>query len=153
MKIFIIKLVLLGGLLSGCSASQKEIEQMRYQCEEQGIINPFHIDLSFPNVEKIKKIKINRERDGRILESIEMPLRDPFIWVNKDFYTHDTYEFIIDGEKPFVLSNVKTKLQTHCTWQGCAYPCAIVEAKINGKPFVGNGSGVRLQKEGYKEVW
>ena len=38
---------------SGCSASQNEIDQMRYKCEQEGIINPFNIDLSFPNEEKI----------------------------------------------------------------------------------------------------
>lgn len=136
---------------SGCSASQNEIDQMRYKCEQKGIINPFNIDLLFPNEEKIKKISITRIQAGKVLESIEIPLKDPYIWLHKDFYTHDTCTFIIDGEKPFVLSNVKTKLQTHCTWQGCDYPCAIISAKINGKPFVGNGNGIRLQKEGYKE--
>ena len=135
---------------SGCSASQNEIDQMRYQCEEQGVINPFYLSLSFPNSKKIKNIKINRKKNGKIIESFAVQPNDNGIWIKNDFYIHDTYEFIIDGEKPFILTAVKTSLQTHCTWQGCKYPCEIDEAYLNGKQATIINNGIEIRKEGYE---
>ena len=140
----------LGLFISGCTASEEEVNQKQRMCEHEGIINPFRIDLSFPNVNNITKVQVNRIKKGVIVESFDASLNGYTTWVKKDFYTHDTYEFIIDGEKPFVLSNVKTKLQTHCTWQGCNYPCEIIDATINRKRSRIVSGGIELQKEGYE---
>jgi len=155
MRLFTISLLLVGIFLAACATSEKEIAQMKYKCEEQGIINSFGITLSFPNVEKIKKIKINRIKDGTVIETFEAYPEHSFVSIDKDFYTHDTYEFIIDGEKPFILNNVKTKLNFHCPMflGECKVDCGIKEGKMNGKLFGPTDGGIRLQKEGYKEVW
>jgi len=107
--------------------------------------------LSFPNPEKIKNVKVNRIKDERIIESFEIKPNSPSIWIDRDFYTHDTYEFIIDGEKPFVLTDVKTRLNFHCPmlFGECDIVCGIDKGKMNGEPY-DRVDGIFLQKEGYK---
>ncbi|MFH0708770.1 MAG: hypothetical protein V2A75_01050 [Pseudomonadota bacterium] len=149
-------LVCLGALFyfTGCAITSEDVETMRDKCENQGIVNPLRIYLSFPFEDDIKRIKINHSKNGIIIDSFDVYPKNNFISINKSFYTHDSYEFIIDGQKSYILNDVNTSLETHCTWQGCEYPCIIKDYKINGaNPFSGGGGGIVLKKKGYKEVW
>ena len=92
MRLIATMILLLELFLSGCTASEEEVNQKQRMCEQEGIINPFRIDLSFPNVNSITKIKVYRIKKGAIVESFDATLNGYTTWVKKDFYIHDTYE-------------------------------------------------------------
>lgn len=147
------KLIIMLGLglfFVGCAEREKAIEKIRYECEEQGIMNA-SMYLSFPDLETKKHVKINRKKDGKVIDTFTLEIKEAMLYTDKKIYTHDTYEFIIDGEKPFVLTDVKTKLNMHCPmlFGECRISCGIDRGKMNGKEY-DRIDGIFLQKEGYK---
>lgn len=141
----------LGLFFVGCAESEKEIEQMRYECEEDGVMNNFYIYLSFPNPKTIKNLRINRIRNGKNIETFDLKPSGASIFVEKNIYTHDSYQFIVDDGKPFLLTDVKTKFNIHCPmlFGKCRKSCGIDTGKMNGEAY-DRIDGIFLQKEGYK---
>lgn len=145
-------IVVTGLFVLGCSSSLslEEIKKMEYKCETEGKLNAFYVHLVFPENEKTKKVKINRIRDEKIVESFEVKHHES---INRPFYAHDTYEFLVKGEEPFILTNMKTRLNPRCHHYGCKPICEIEYAKMNGKDFGPSDEGISLQKNGFKENW
>lgn len=68
--------------------------------------------------------------------------------IGETFYLKDSYQFIIKGYEPYILSDMKLKVLKEMTMYGDEYGCYLNEYRINGELFQ-NNSTPEFIKEGY----
>jgi len=99
--------------------------------------------------EEVKNIAVHRIHNSSVVDSFYVhadknsfdSLRTRYTAsIDKPIYIKDTYQFIIPGQKPFVLSDMKMIMWAQFTMFSEGYGCVMGDYKIDGERFEHNAN-------------
>ncbi|XZF14445.1 hypothetical protein ACTHGU_21895 [Chitinophagaceae bacterium MMS25-I14] len=157
-KILILLLPCFTMLLQGCFSywTEKEKADFAAKCAATDSVADFSFTVTGFTYEQVKTVLVYHIRNQMIIDSFYVhpdirnydSLRDRY-WVSVDqaIYVKDTYQFVIPGQKPFLLSGMKMVMWPQWTMMSEGYGCRMKGYSVNGEKY--EDGGPDFIKKGY----
>ena len=132
--------------LESCSTrwTDKQKKEFAQKCSQTDTADNLVFMLTGFKYEEVENIAVHRIHNGFVIDSFYVhadknsfdSLRSRYTAsIDKPIYTKDTYQFIIPGQKPFVLSNMKMIMWAEFTMFSEGYGCVMGDYKIDSIHF------------------
>jgi len=121
--------------------TDKQREEFALSCSKTEFVDNLYFSVTGFSYKEVENIRVNIILDGKIIDSLyvhadqkqyDSSRRSYSIWLYKKIYLKDTYEFIISGQKPFVLSDMKMVMWPTFTEFSEGYQCIMGDYKTMG---------------------
>ena len=141
--------------------TEKQKNEFSENCSNTETINDLSFSFTGFSYNEIENVKVNQIHGGKIIDSFYVqPNKNTFdsirtrYWASstKLFYIKDTYQFIIKGNPPFILSDMKMIMWSQFTMFSEGYGCVMGDYKINGVRFSYDANPDFI-KNGFKFPW
>jgi hypothetical protein len=147
-------------LLESCSIhwTEKQKQEFAQKCSQSDTADHFVFMVTGFNYTEVGNIAVHRIHDGQVIDSFYVHAdRNSFdsirtrysVTVDKPIYIKDSYYFIMPGQKPFVLSDMKMIMQAQFPKFSNGYGCVMGDYKIDGARFQKNANP-DFVKRGFK---
>jgi hypothetical protein len=111
--------------------------------------------------DEIKNIMIKQIHNGQIVDSFYVhpnkniydSLRTRYLAsINKPLYIKDSFQFVVQGHDPFILSDMKMIMWAQFTMVAEGWGCVMGDYKIDGVRFE-HDTAPDFRKKGFKYSW
>ena len=150
-------------LIAGCwdaRWTEKQKEEFAEKCSKTDTVGGLTFFLTGFSYDEIKNVMVKQIHNGQTVDSfyvqpdkkIDDSLRTRYLaYINKPLYIKDTFLFIIQGQEPFILSDMKMIMRAQFTMFSEGYGCEMGDYKINGVRF--EDCNPDFMKKGFKFPW
>ncbi len=142
--------------------AKKHREEIESMCAQADSIYRQGFTLTGFSYSEVKNILVKEFSNNSLIDSfIIHPNEYPFDSIrqrheafinNRGMNIKNVYQFYIEGQKPYILSNITLKVQTHRSMLSEIFGCDIVSYQLNHE-ISHYGGYIDLKKSGYKFPW
>ena len=149
----------------GCTThtrwTEKQKKEFAEKCSKTDTANGLNFSLTGFSYAEIQNVVIRQIHSGQIIDSFFVhpdknsldSLRTRYsAYTDRPLYIKDTFQVIIQGHDPFVLSDMKMIMWEQFSMSSESYGCVMGDYKINGIRFEHNANPDFIKK-GFKFSW
>ncbi len=162
MKITVIILSILA-LTTGCMHrwTEKQRKEFSEECSKTDTIDGLTFFLTGFTYDEIENIMIKQIHNGQVVDSFYVyPNKNTYdslrtrysAHIEKSLYIKDTFQFVVQGHDPFILSDMKMIMWAQYTMLSEGWGCVMGDYKIDGVRFE-HDTAPDFRKKSFKHSW